>query len=97
MLDLGGSVLKSLFGVAKIADLQQLHLTLDELKAKDTDIVHSLSNQVTYVRNLDHTARVNTKAIAKLSSIVSFSPIPPHVLTNFRGFPPGCGDSAADF
>jgi hypothetical protein len=24
-------------------------------------------------------------------------PIPPHVLMNFRGFPPGCGDSVADF
>jgi hypothetical protein len=24
-------------------------------------------------------------------------PMPPHVLTNIRGFPPGCGDSVADF
>ena len=24
-------------------------------------------------------------------------PMPSHVLTNFRGFPPGCGDSVADF
>ena len=23
--------------------------------------------------------------------------MPPHVLINFRGFPPGCGDSVADF
>ena len=23
--------------------------------------------------------------------------MPPHVLTNFRGFPPGCGDSVVDF
>ena len=23
--------------------------------------------------------------------------MPPHVVTNFRGFPPGCGDSVADF
>ena len=23
--------------------------------------------------------------------------MPPHVLTNFRGFLPGCGDSVADF
>ena len=27
----------------------------------------------------------------------SSSPMPPHVLMNFRGFPPGCGDSVADF
>jgi hypothetical protein len=24
-------------------------------------------------------------------------PLPPNVLMNFRGFPPGCGDSVADF
>ena len=24
-------------------------------------------------------------------------PMPPHVLMNIRGFPPGCGDSVADF
>ena len=26
-----------------------------------------------------------------------FPPMPPHVLMNFRGLPPGCGDSVADF
>ena len=26
-----------------------------------------------------------------------FFPMPPHVLMNFRGFPPGCRDSVADF
>jgi len=25
-----------------------------------------------------------------------FFPMPPHVLMNFRSFPPGCGDSVAD-
>ena len=28
---------------------------------------------------------------------IFFPPMPPHVLMNFRGFPPGCGDSVADF
>ena len=27
---------------------------------------------------------------------IFFLPMPPHVLMNFRGFPPGCGDSVAD-
>ena len=26
-----------------------------------------------------------------------FFPMPSYVLMNFRGFPPGCGDSIADF
>jgi len=29
--------------------------------------------------------------------IFFFSPMPPHVLMNFHGFPPGCGDNVADF
>ena len=29
--------------------------------------------------------------------IYLFFPMPPHVLMNFRGFPPGCGGSGADF
>ena len=34
-----------------------------------------------------------------LQSLIIFflPPMPPHVLMNFRGFPPGCGDSVADF
>ena len=28
---------------------------------------------------------------------ISPPPVPPHVLMNFRGFPPGCRDSVADF
>jgi len=47
-----------------------MHLNLDELKLKDADIVYSLPYQVTCMRNVDHTARVNTNAISNLSSIV---------------------------
>jgi hypothetical protein len=41
----------------------------------------------------------NTKNITtKIHNLQFFSPpMPPHVLMNFRGFPPGCGDSVADF
>jgi hypothetical protein len=28
---------------------------------------------------------------------IPLPPMPPHVLMNFRGVPPGCGDSVADF
>lgn len=78
LLDLGSKVLKYLFDVATIADLHHLHLTLDELKSKDADIVHSLANQIIYMRTLDHTARVNANAIANLSSIVKYIIIRSH-------------------
>jgi hypothetical protein len=70
ILNFGGTILQTLFGIATVADLHMLHDTLDELKSKDVDIAHSLANQVTYVKSLDHTVRVNSDAILKLSTIL---------------------------
>lgn len=47
-----GTVLQTLFGVATMSDLHNLHKTLNELEIKDKDIAHS-ENQVTFVRKLD--------------------------------------------
>ena len=52
LLNLGGTVLKTLFGTATLSDLNQLHGTMDELKSKESDNVHSLANQLTYVKGL---------------------------------------------
>jgi hypothetical protein len=49
LLNLGGTVLKTLFGTATIADVSLLHDTLDELKSRNSEIVHSVANQLTYV------------------------------------------------
>ena len=53
---------------------------------------------------LDHIGMYTCIGILKIFSVVTsktttgvFSPMPPHVRMNFRGFPPGCGDSVADF
>jgi len=50
LLNLGGTILKSLFGTAKINYLHELHNTLDSLQTGTSDIVHSLTNEVTYVQ-----------------------------------------------
>jgi len=47
LVNFGGSVLKTLFGTATIADVQQLHDTLNELRLQNSDITHSLYNQLT--------------------------------------------------
>jgi len=52
LLNLGGTILKTLFGTATLSDLNQLHGTMDELKSKEADNVHSLANQLTYVKGL---------------------------------------------
>jgi hypothetical protein len=70
LINVGGTILKSLFGTATVNDLHELHNTLDILQTSTSDIVHSLTNHVTYIKKLDTMARVNANAIENLSSIV---------------------------
>jgi hypothetical protein len=67
---LGGTILKTLFETAILSDLDQLHGTIDELKSKEADIVHSLASQLTYVKVLGQNTRINRDAIANMSTIV---------------------------
>jgi hypothetical protein len=70
LINLGGTVLKTLFDTATLADLCQLHGTTDELKSKKADIVHSLANQLTHVKGLGQNTRINTESISNMSKIV---------------------------
>jgi hypothetical protein len=69
-MNVGGTFLKTLFGTVTLVDIHQLHQTLEQLKSRNVDVVHSLSNQLTYINGLDHVARVNTEAIANMSAVV---------------------------
>jgi len=70
LLNLGGTILETLFATATLSDLYQLHRTIDELKSKEADIVHSLPNQLTYVKGLGRNTQINTDAISNMSTIV---------------------------
>ena len=78
IMNLGGTVLKTLFRTATVAHIHQLHQTLDQLKSRNADIVHSLSDQVTYIKGLYLVARVNSEAIANMSALVNDVMIQPH-------------------
>ena len=78
ILNFGGTILQKLFGIATVSDPHMLHEKLDELKSKDVDIEHSLANQVTYVKSLDHKVRVNADAILSLSTILKNKMIQSH-------------------
>ena len=43
LVNFGGNILKTLFGTATIADVQQLHEALNDLQLQNSDITHSLS------------------------------------------------------
>ena len=70
LINLGGEVLKTIFGFASNSDIHLLHNTLNELQSSTSDIAHSVSNQVTYVKKLDTATKVNANAVANLSSIL---------------------------
>jgi mannitol-specific phosphotransferase system IIBC component len=70
LINLGGTILKTLFGTATVTDINLLHETIDKLKSNNADISHSLTDQITYIKKLDAANKINSNAIANLSDIV---------------------------
>jgi hypothetical protein len=70
LLNFGCAVLKTLFGTAAVSDIASLHNAFEELQLSHKNVVHSLTNQLTYTKKLDTVTSVNVEAIANLSSII---------------------------
>ena len=66
MINAGGSILKTIFGVATVWDIGELHTTVDELHRKQDEIEHSMNRQVTYFKQLDGAVRFHNQAITNL-------------------------------
>jgi len=63
--------LKTLFGTSIDFDVHLLHDVVNDLHQRNIDIVHSLANQLTYVKDLSTTTKINADAIANLSEFLS--------------------------
>ena len=50
LLNLGGTMLKALFCTAVVSDVTLLHNLFDELQSNQQHIVHSIDNQITYIK-----------------------------------------------
>jgi len=70
LLNLGGEVLKTIYGVGTNSEVHLLHNTLNALQSSTSDINHSVANQVRNVKKIDTATKVNANAVANLSSIV---------------------------
>jgi hypothetical protein len=68
LINAGGSLLKVLFGVSTVADIESLRSTVDKLHRKEDTIVHSLNQQVTYLKQLDESVKFNSQAIGSLTN-----------------------------
>ena len=77
LLNLGGTVLRTLFGTT-MTDLHRLHEAMGELQDRNAEVAHSLSKQVTYIRNLNTVTNLNTEALVNLSSIVKDNVVQSH-------------------
>jgi hypothetical protein len=78
LMNLGGSVLRALFGTATMTDLHRLHEAMDDLQDKNFEVAHSLSKQVTIIRNLNSVASLNTEALVNLSTLVKDNIVQSH-------------------
>jgi len=78
LLNLGITVLRTLFGTATMTDLHRLHEAMGELQDRNAEVAHSLSKQVTYIRNLNTVTNLNTEALVNLSSIVKDNVVQSH-------------------
>jgi hypothetical protein len=63
LINAEGEILKILFDAATVGDLEGLHTTIDVMQRKEDTIVHSLNQQVTYLKQLDGAVRFNYQTI----------------------------------
>ena len=70
LVNVVGSVFKTLFGVATVIDLDQLHDSVNKLHDTQSDLVHSVNEQLTYLRSLDSLVKFNSKSVKSLSENV---------------------------
>jgi hypothetical protein len=70
LLDCGTIFLKNLFGTATLTDIHSQHELLNTLKIQNSDMSHSLSNQLTYVKKLSTATKLDTEAVTNLSNVI---------------------------
>lgn len=73
LINVGGYVLKWLFGVPTDEDLNLVNDRINELKHVTSNVVHSRLDQLTLVKDLNYKVKTNTKAIVEIMSKLTSS------------------------
>jgi mannitol-specific phosphotransferase system IIBC component len=74
-INLGGRILKTLFGTATVTDIEDLHNSVSKLHDSEKAIVHSVNQHVTYIKQLDESVKFNAQATANLSTMMKVAAI----------------------
>ena len=70
--------MKYLFRTAVDFYVQELHTLFDKLNSRNSDLVHSVNDQLTYVKKLDIVAAANAETIANHFNIVKNNIVKSH-------------------
>jgi hypothetical protein len=70
LLDIGGEVLKFLFGVVTTPQLEELHNTVERIRVKEGDVIHAMQQQITYLRAVDEEVVQNTIGLVEIARIL---------------------------
>jgi len=74
LINVGGSLLKILFGTATSADLADHHATVDTLSRKQGEEIHAVNQQLTYFKQMESTVKIDHDAIANWSYVLKYLP-----------------------
>jgi hypothetical protein len=58
------------FGTTAVLDVEELHKTVDKMNRTEGDIIHSVNDQMTYLKTLESAVKFNTEAVETLSEKV---------------------------
>ena len=58
-----GSMLKWLFGIATLLDVEKLHRTVNEKHRTEGDVIQSVNHHMTYLKTLDSAVTFNREAV----------------------------------
>ena len=78
LMNLGGKVLKFIYGSATVQDIHKQHEVSDKLNSRNSDLAHSLTDQLTYIKKLDTVTAANIEEISNLSNIIKDNVIKSH-------------------
>jgi hypothetical protein len=70
LINLGGEALKFLFGVATTQQLQDLHITVENIKNRECDVIHAIQKQITYLKSVDEAVSQNAVGLATMARIL---------------------------
>lgn len=70
LINVGGDVLKFLFGVATTQQMQELHTIVEHIRTRDGEVIHAIQKQLTYFKSIDEAISENAMGLATVARVL---------------------------